>query len=128
MNILAQVLFLISPHILLATAGDKIEFKCRSNMANDINYSKKDKSNFQSLEYLFPTGNYIIGKLDLGIEVTGGNCFDLIVNGRQIKDQYKKIVNLNSSPTPRNIQPDFAGLHLCQDIATVKNQKYNFKL
>ena len=65
------------------------------------------------------------GKLFHDLEVTGGNCFELIIRGKQNKNEYTNIVKLNESPTPKTMPVDFKKLHLCQDIAMQRMIQYN---
>ena len=109
----------------IAIAGDKIEFECDSTKVKNIKYIKQDKRKFQSLEYVPPKKEDISGELYQDLEVTGGKCFDFIIRGQQIKNEYTDIVNLNDSPTPKSMKTDFKNLHLCQDIAMKREIHYD---
>ena len=65
------------------------------------------------------------GKLFHDLEVTGGNCFDLIIRGKENKNDYTDLVKLNGSPTPKTMETDFENLNLCQDIAMQRMIHYD---
>ena len=65
------------------------------------------------------------GKLFHDLEVTGGNCFDLIIRGKQNKNNYTEMVKLNGTPTPKTMEVDFKNLNLCQDISMQRMIQYD---
>ena len=122
--ILLTSLILLIP-ICIVTTGDKIEFECDSAKVKNIKYIKEDSNIFQSLEYISPEKDKITGPLNHNLEVTGGRCFGLIIRGKQNKNEYTDIVELNESPTPKTMPVDFENLHLCQDIAMHRMIQYD---
>ena len=122
--ILLTSLILLIP-ICIVTAGDKIEFECDSKKVKNIKYIKEDSKFFPSLEYNSTKKDEIAGPLYHDLEVTGGRCFDLIIRGKQNKNEYTDIVELNESPTPKTMPVDFKNLPLCQDIAMHRMIQYD---
>ena len=82
MNFAIQLPFLIILLSNFTSSSDRIEFGCESTNVNKIKCTKNNYRRFQSLEYLQPKKPQISGKLYHDLEVTGGNCFDLIIRGK----------------------------------------------
>ena len=125
MNFTIQLPFLIILLSNFASASDRIVIECESKKVTKIKYWKNNYAWFQPLEYLQSKKSQMKGKLFHDLEVTGGNCFELIIRGKQNKNEYTDIVELNESPTPKTMPVDFKNLHLCQDIAMHRMIQYD---
>ena len=125
MNFTIQLPFLIILLSNFASASDRIVFECESKKVTKIKYWKNNYARFQPLEYIPSKKSQMKGKLFHDLEVTGGNCFELIIRGKQNKNEYTDMVKLNGSPTPKTMETDFENLNLCQDIAMQRMIHYD---
>jgi hypothetical protein len=125
MKLSIQIPFLITLLSNLISASDRVEFECESKKVTNIKYLKNNYALFPPLEYLQPEKPKMEGKLFHDLVVTGGDCFDLIIRGRQNKNEYTEMVKLHGSPTPKTMEPEFQNLNLCQDIAMQRMIQYD---
>ena len=99
---------------------DRIVFQCNGRSVTSIHYDRQPREPRQSLEYLPPeTTTDIVGNLEHDLVVEGGKCYNLVVDGIQVKDSHTEMINITGYHTPKILQQpvDWSGLHLCQDIA-----------
>ena len=104
-------------------ARDEIKFQCNGKNVVSIEYTYAEIKNFPPLKYSLTEWmklkEGIIGTLDHDLVVTGGNCFHL-----KVKTNDTEIVSLNQQTTAQKLEPDFSGLHLCQDIVMERSVEY----
>ena len=56
--------------------------------------------------------------------VEGGECYNLVIDGID-KYSHTEMINITDYQTPKILQPDWSGLHLCQDIAMQRYITYD---
>ena len=57
--------------------------------------------------------------------VEGGECYNLVIDGIATQYSHTEMINIPGYQTPKILQPDWSGLHLCQDIAMQRYITYD---
>ena len=104
---------------------DRIVFQCNGRKVTSINYYKTGTEP-RSLEYKCAgTNTDIVGNLEHDLVVEGGECYNLVIDGIQVNGSHTEMINITGYQTPKILQPDWSGLHLCQDIAMERYITYD---